>query len=208
MNPSRGRHPGRSRILRGMGTMAVGGLLAGCGPRPAGTEVPEAWARPEFTLAATTGRPFHFAVDTRGRPTLLLFGYTSCPDVCPGQVAAIAAARARLPSDVRSRLEVVFVTADPARDSARVLEAWLRRFDSTFVGLLGPDDAVALAADAAKVPAPIRDLDADGRPTVAHFDRVLGITDDDSVRIVIPPGVAVDGWSRTIQWLVRPRRTR
>jgi protein SCO1/2 len=120
-----------------------------------GLELQPAQPRPTFTLRDTTGRPYDFAARTRGAPTLLFFGYTHCPDVCPTTMADTAAALRGTPAPLRNRVRVVFVTTDPARDDGRVLAAWLRNFDADlpvkFVGLTGTVPQVEAAQAAAKV---------------------------------------------------------
>ncbi|MGH7505931.1 MAG: SCO family protein, partial [Longimicrobiales bacterium] len=93
--------------------------------------------RPDFTLRDTGGEPFRFRAETAGTLTLLFFGYTNCPDVCPVHLANLSAVLDRFAYDVRSRVRVVFVTTDPARDSPEKLRAWLDNFDPSFVGLTG-----------------------------------------------------------------------
>ena len=129
-------------------------------PTPQGTyrglELDPPQPRPTFTLTDTTGKPYDFAARTRGVPTLLFFGYTHCPDVCPTTMAGTAAALRGTPEPLRSEVRVVFVTTDPARDTGTVLAAWLRNFDPdlprTFVGLTGTVAQVEAAQAAAKVP--------------------------------------------------------
>ena len=70
--------------------------------------------------------------------TALFFGFTHCDDVCPTTMADLAAARRALPTALAQRVEVAFVTVDPRRDTAPVLDRWLGRFDPSFVGLRGP----------------------------------------------------------------------
>lgn len=96
-------------------------------------------ARPAFTLTATDGQPFDFRGRTAGRLTFLEFGYTHCPDVCPVHMANLAAALAKLPPSDRMRVDVVFVSIDPDRDSLPVLRKWLDAFDPTFISLTGSD---------------------------------------------------------------------
>ncbi|WP_237702910.1 SCO family protein [Candidatus Protofrankia datiscae] len=91
-------------------------------------------SRPSFTLTDTAGHSFDFARQTAGRATLLFFGYTNCPDVCPTTMADIAAAKRLARNDAGSALTVVFVTTDPGRDSAEALRRWLDQFDSSFTG--------------------------------------------------------------------------
>ncbi|MDE3127026.1 MAG: SCO family protein, partial [Gemmatimonadota bacterium] len=90
-----------------------------------GTALPTPVARPAFVLTDTHGEPYDFATQTKGTVTLLYFGYTHCPDVCPVQMANIAAAMRRLSRADRQRIKVVFVTTDPARDSLPQMRSWL-----------------------------------------------------------------------------------
>ncbi len=67
-------------------------------------------AKPEFTLTDEHGEPFDFQEATAGKVTLLYFGYTHCPDVCPEDMAMLAIALKQVAAEVRSRIDVVFVT--------------------------------------------------------------------------------------------------
>lgn len=106
-----------------------------------GTLIERPLRRPDLTLPDTSGAPFHLAQRPPGEVTVLFFGYTHCPDVCPTTMADLAAARRSLPGDVRDRVQVVFVTEDPARDTPAVLREWLDRLDHDFVGLIGGNAA-------------------------------------------------------------------
>jgi protein SCO1/2 len=92
-------------------------------------------AAPELALAAANGKPFRLA-DYRGKVVILEFGYTHCPAVCPVTLASLAQARAQL-GPLAERVQVVFVTVDPARDTASHLAGYLARFDRGFIGLSG-----------------------------------------------------------------------
>jgi protein SCO1 len=132
-------------------------LLAGCGA--AGAEDTrlrgEASAterdRPDFRLQTTEGQSYDFAERTAGRPTLLFFGYTSCPDICPTTLADVSTALGMLDPGEREQLEVVVVTTDPGRDTPEVLADYLRRFDPGFVGLTGTAEQVRAAQERAGV---------------------------------------------------------
>lgn len=112
--------------------------------------------RPSFTLTDQTGAPYDFAAKTNGKPTLLYFGYTNCPDVCPTIMAAIATALAETPDPLKTEIQVVFVTTDPARDTPAVLAEYVGRFDGAlpvkFIGLTGTLAEVEAAQTAAGVP--------------------------------------------------------
>lgn len=174
-------------------------LVSGCAGTPAGqTAAPSpsaAWhgvepdpvpSRPSFVLRTTSGERYDFAERTSGRPTLLYFGYTRCPDECPTAMADISAALRTTPADLRDRVQVVFVTTDPDRDSPQILREWLDKFSSEYVGLVGTQAEVDAAQDAtgiaaAKKGGPVETLP--GRPnehahkpgTAPHtHDRPLG----------------------------------
>ena len=124
--------------------------------RYAGLDLAEPYRRPTFTLTDTTGAPFDFKAATAGRPTLLFFGYTNCPDVCPTTMADVAVALRGLDPALVADLQVVFVTTDPATDSPEVLGEYLDRFDADlpvpFVGLTGDQEAIDQAQLSTGVP--------------------------------------------------------
>ncbi|MGK5111789.1 SCO family protein [Geodermatophilus sp. CPCC 205506] len=124
--------------------------------RYAGIDLVDPYQRPSFTLTDTAGRAYDFAAATAGTPTLLFFGYTSCPDICPATMADVAVALRGLDPAVAERVQVVFVTTDPAFDTPAVLGEYLGRFDADlpnrFVGLTGDQAAVDQAQLAAGVP--------------------------------------------------------
>jgi protein SCO1 len=124
--------------------------------RYAGLDLPEPYRRPSFTLTDTTGAEYDFRAATAGRPTMLFFGYTNCPDVCPTTMADVAVALRGLDPALAEQVQVVFVTTDPATDTPEVLGEYLDRFDAdlptSFVGLTGDQAAVERAQLAAGVP--------------------------------------------------------
>lgn len=104
---------------------------------PGALVLPRSVTKPSVPLTDTSGQPFDLAASTAGRLTLVYFGYTRCPDVCPVNMALAADALARLPAADRRQVAVVFVTTDPSRDTPSVIRRWLDRFDPTFIGLTG-----------------------------------------------------------------------
>jgi protein SCO1 len=162
-------------------------------PTPQGTyrglELDPAQPRPTFTLTDTSGKPYDFAARTRGVPTLLFFGYTHCPDVCPTTMADTAAALRGTPEPLRSKVQVVFVTTDPARDTGTVLAAWLRNFDPDlprrFVGLTGTVTQVEAAQAAAKVPVATENGQT-------HSAELLLYGTDDYARVAFASGSSPD----------------
>lgn len=90
----------------------------------------------DFSLVDQTGKPFT-QTDLKGHPTLIFFGYTFCPDVCPTTLLEAEGWTKALGADA-DRLKVVFVTVDPERDTPEKLKDYLASFDPRFVGLSGP----------------------------------------------------------------------
>jgi protein SCO1 len=128
------------------------------GPRGdyAGVDLDPPYRKPSFTLTDATGAAYDFTAVTAGRPTLLFFGYTNCPDVCPTTMADIAVALRDVDPALAAQVQVVFVTTDPARDAPAVLGEYLDRFDADlptqFVGLTGDQAAIDQAQLSAGVP--------------------------------------------------------
>ncbi|MDQ1742945.1 MAG: hypothetical protein QOE23_1284 [Pseudonocardiales bacterium] len=189
----------RLRAAVAAGLLAV--LLAGCsssgaeGPKasPAASELNDHTGgtydglgldppqpRPQFTLTDTAGRAFRFGTETAGKPTLLFFGYTNCPDVCPTTLADIAMGLRQVPAAVRQQTRVVFVTTDVKRDTAAVLKAYLAKFDpglpNRFIGLRGSQSEV----DAAQVAAHVTLAEDEGQ---THSSQVLLYGTDDYARV-------------------------
>ena len=85
--------------------------------------------------------------DFQGKVVVLFFGYTQCPDVCPTTMGELAQVKKLLGADA-DKLQVLFVTVDPQRDTPEVLKAYMANFDPAFVALRGtPDQLAAMAKD-------------------------------------------------------------
>lgn len=159
-------------------------------------------AKPQFTLTDTSGAPFNFRVGTEGYVTLLFFGYTHCPDECPLHMATIATSLQRLPVEVRNKVKVVFVTADPARDTPSVLRAWLNHFDREFIGLTGDAGTIEAAQRAAQVPVATKIILANKTYDVGHAAFVLAYTKDNLAHVIYPGGVTAADWAHDLRLLV------
>jgi len=130
----------------------AGLALAGCGggaPKFNGTDLTGAsWGR-DFSLQDPDGRTRTLA-DFRGSYVLLFFGYTHCPDVCPTALTRAAEVKKMLGAD-GDRLQVIFVTVDPERDTAELMRSYTAAFDPKFLGLRGSEEATRRAAAEFKV---------------------------------------------------------
>jgi protein SCO1 len=121
-----------------------------------GAEPPRPYRMPDVTLTATNGAPFNLVHDTVYKVTLVFFGYTNCPDVCPTTMADIAVALRSVGPELAKQVQVVFVTTDPKRDTTARLAEWLGRFDADlptkFIGLTGSQQVLDQAQLSAGVP--------------------------------------------------------
>lgn len=164
-------------------------------------EEPE--AIPDIRLRSTDGEPFSLTEDTSGDLTLLMFGYTNCPDICPISLGTLAASLQDLGNDVANRVDMVFVTADPARDTPEVLRQYLDGYDTDFIGLYGTPEEIAEAQDMANVPrAQLAEPDADGEYAVGHATQIIAYQDDGTARIVYPFGTRSEDWKADLPRLL------
>ena len=160
-------------------------------------------SKPKFVLTNTSGAPFDFWVETQGYVTLLFFGYTHCPDVCPLQMANVASSLQRMPPEVSKHVKVVFVTTDPARDSAPVLRTWLDHFDLRFIGLTGSEAAIMAAQRAARLPPASKTVSANRDYAMAHAAFVLAYTKDNLAHLIYPEGIAPGDFAHDLPLLVK-----
>jgi protein SCO1/2 len=114
-------------------------MLSGSVSLDSGTWLPRARALAEFHLQDMSGREFDLN-NLRGHPTLLFFGFTNCPDVCPTTLSTLEQVQRQAPL---AGAQVVFVSVDPERDSDASLQAYLGAFDKNFVGVRGERTALA-----------------------------------------------------------------
>ena len=169
-----------------------------------GAELPKPVPKPDFTFTDSKGKPFPFVAKTAGRVTLLFFGYTSCPDICPVHLANIAAVLDKLSDDIQRQVMVIFVTTDPGRDSLPVLDAWVKGFDPNFIGLTASDSVLAAAQALVKLLPAERDTlrDAKGGYRVGHAATVIAYTPDGLGRVMYPFGTRQRDWAHDLPALV------
>lgn len=186
-------------------------VLAACVERPAdgdearyrGRLLPEPRAKVDFTLTDTGGRPFHFRRETDGYVTLLFFGYTHCPDVCPVHMANLGAVLGDFPPELRRQFKVVFVTTDPQRDTPAVLREWLDGFDRDFIGLRGSEEEIHRIETALALPVSVRPEEAAGDYQIGHAASVLAFTKDDLAHLMYPFGTRQADWAHDLPRLAK-----
>ena len=126
--------------------------LAACdGGKPGfkNTDITGADYAKDFALTDHTGKPRTLA-DFKGKVVTIFFGYTQCPDVCPTTLTEMKGVLEKLGPDA-ARVQVLFVTIDPERDTQALLAGYVPAFDASFVGLYGSAEATAKIAKDFKV---------------------------------------------------------
>jgi protein SCO1/2 len=139
-------------FLGRLAALAAAALLAACAPeKPAfkSVDVTGAEFGRELALTDHTGKPRTLA-DFKGKVVAVFFGFTRCPDVCPTTLAEMKLVKQRLGPD-GDRLQVLFVTIDPERDTPELLAKYVPAFDPSFLGLYGDAEATAKTAKEFKV---------------------------------------------------------
>jgi protein SCO1/2 len=177
-------------------TAAPSTALRGLIPQP----LPQ---KPSFTLTDTAGRPFHFSARTQGKLAYLYFGYTHCPDACPLAMGDISSALRHVPPALRRRVEVVFVTVDPRRDTPGVLRAWLNHFGTSFVGLRGSEREIQAAERSAGVPVAPAQKPKGGRYAVQHSSLVLPYSPDNRAHVVYLQGSRASDYAHDLPLLLK-----
>lgn len=103
-----------------------------------------------FTLTDHNGRQVS-DTDFRGRYMLVFFGYTYCPDVCPVELQTMSEALNQLPARVLDKVQPLFITTDPERDTVEIMNKYVSLFHPKLIGLTGSEEQVRAAARAYRV---------------------------------------------------------
>ncbi|NBB08654.1 SCO family protein [Pseudomonas sp. SLFW] len=113
--------------------------------------LPQSRNVPDLKLIDQDGQPV--SLDSlKDKWTLLFFGYTFCPDICPTALAQLRQIKSDLPKEAVDKLRVVFVSVDPNRDTPQQLKTYLGYFDKQFLGLTAPVDTIQKLANAMSIP--------------------------------------------------------
>lgn len=152
-----------------------------------GKQFPQPMPTPEKPLRDLEGKRFDFGKRLDGKITLMYFGYTRCPDICPTTMADLAVATRDLSESERREVQVVMVTSDPERDKPKHFRNWLDQFDPSFVGVTGPIDDII--ADARQVGVGVsKPKDTHGDYEVTHGVQVIVFYPDAKAHMWYPKG--------------------
>ncbi|MGW0826256.1 SCO family protein [Streptomyces sp. NPDC002845] len=150
------------------------------GTEKAATVLDRPFEKPDLVLTDTNGESYDFREQTKGKPTLIYFGYTNCPDICPLTMNNIAVAKKEvskeLPKSELADLRIVFVTTDPERDTPKALGEWLKGIDSDIVGLTGDFDTIQASARTLGITIEPPVEDKNGKVTSAHGTQVIAFS--------------------------------
>ena len=165
-------------------------LLAGCGGSggASSTELTGTVLDPPFEVSSTPlvdtdGAAYSLTTDTDKDLTLVFFGYTHCPDICGQVMATLAGTLARLDDELKDRLDVVFVTTDPARDDEATVEKYVDAFDPTITGLTGDLDDIVEVGRSMAVGVDQGEKLPSGGYDVTHGTQVIGIDASDEAPV-------------------------
>lgn len=144
----------RLKLLSVVSVLALASLfLVACqrsgGEKFSNTDVTGLDYAKDFALTDHNGKPRTLA-DFKGKAVVMFFGYTQCPDVCPTTMAEMANVMKELGPQA-DKVQVLFVTIDPARDTPQILSQYVPAFDKRFLGLFGDEAATAKVAKEFKV---------------------------------------------------------
>lgn len=174
------------------------------GSDKAATVLDSPFEKPDLVLTDTSGKKYDLRKETAGRPTLIYFGYTHCPDVCPLTMNNIAVAKKQLPQDQQDELRVVFVTTDPERDTAAALGKWLKGIDSQVVGLTGDFDTIQAGARTLGISIEPPRKDDTGKTVSDHGTQVIAFSPKtDGGYVLYGEDATVDDYTKDLPKLIK-----
>ncbi|ELP63889.1 SCO family protein [Streptomyces turgidiscabies] len=155
---------------------SVADVSVEAGSDKAATILDQPFEKPDLVLTDTQGKKYDLRAETKGRPTLIYFGYTNCPDVCPLTMSNIAVAKGRLSKADQDKLRIVFVTTDPKRDTPAALGKWLKGIDPQVVGLTGDFATIQAGARTLGISIEPTSKDKNGKTISMHGTQVIAFS--------------------------------
>ena len=166
--------------------------------------LPRERALPQLDLVDQDGQPF----DTRrlrDRWHVIFFGFTACPDICPTTLSDMRRLFSQLPADVRKQLQLVLVTADPARDTPQQLKTYLGYYRSDFMGLTGEMKQLQRLSKALGLPF-VPASQTEGEYSVAHSGNMALISPDGMLLGHIRAPFKLEGLAKALPEVMREKR--
>lgn len=209
MKLSVARHP-RLRLLAAGFLVALGAALAGCGDASGPGAAKSSFKAVDITgldygkslkLSDPDGQVRSLA-DYAGKLVVVFFGYTQCPDVCPTTMAELAQVKKQLGAD-GDKLQAIFVTVDPERDSAELLKAYMASFDPAFVALRGtPEETQAVAQGFKVFYQKVPDKNGGEGYTMDHTAGAYVFDLQGRTRLFVRYGTPIEAWVADLRTLL------
>lgn len=177
-------------------------ILSGCSEPVAfkSTDISGAdWGK-DFNLTDHQGQPRRLS-DFKGKAVVLFFGFTQCPDVCPTTLTTMRDALGKLGPDA-SRVQVLFVTLDPARDTTQLLAQYVPMFHPSFIGLRGDDASTAALAKDFKVFYAKQPGSTPGSYSIDHSTGSYAFDPQGRLRLLLRHGEAPDNVAADLKLLL------
>jgi protein SCO1/2 len=197
--------PAGRRALRALAGMAFAALMAACTHDDGHWQLTDVTGHlPDlaFTLTADTGQSVT-ASAFRGETTLVYFGYTHCPDVCPETMARLMQVLEKLPAADAKQVRILFISVDPARDTPQALHAYVTAFDAQHIrGLTGTDAQVESLAKRYRVAYQMEKRDPNGSYEVTHSSAVYIFDRDGRARLLATSGDSPDAIAHDLQRVI------
>jgi protein SCO1/2 len=165
-----------------LATACGGGADAGS-TELTGTELDPPFEVSSTPLVDTEGAAYSLTEDTDKDLTLVFFGYTHCPDICGQVMATLAGTLSRLDDEQKDRLDVVFVTTDPKRDTEQVVEEYVDGFDPSILGLTGDLDDIIEVGRSMAIGIEQGEKLPSGGYDITHGTQVMAIDADDETPV-------------------------
>lgn len=174
------------------------------GAEKAATVLDKPFEKPDLVLTDTRGKEYDFRAETAGRPTLIYFGYTHCPDVCPLTMNNLAVAKKQLPQEQQDELRIVFVTTDPERDTPAALGTWLKGIDSQVVGLTGDFDTIQAGARTLGITIDPPRKDDNGKTVSDHGTQVIAFSPEtDGGYVLYGEDATVEDYTKDLPKIIK-----
>ncbi|MET8942869.1 SCO family protein [Streptomyces sp. NPDC004542] len=177
------------------------------GSDQAATVLDQPFEKPDLVLTDTHGKKYDLRKETKGRPTLVYFGYTHCPDVCPLTMNNIAVAKKSLARAEQDQLRVVFVTTDPDRDTPGELGKWLKGIDPQFIGLTGDFSTIQAGARSLGISVEPSKKDKNGKVVSVHGTQVIAFSPKtDGGYVLYGEDAKVDDYTKDLPKIIKGAR--
>jgi protein SCO1/2 len=178
--------------------------LLGCGQREqrfTHTDLSEGKVFPTVNLLDGSGRPRNFE-EFRGKVLLVYFGYTSCPDLCPSALRKYASLIRTMRDRDSERVQFVFISVDPERDTPQRTDTYVKWFNASFLGLSGSEEQIAAVAKQFKVIYSKKTLDSGMGYVIDHSTNAYLVDPKGQLRLVLPDNAPIEPMMTDIMLLL------